>query len=263
MSITGNPERDRMLREAIGKVVGMGKTPSLKLVSRALPEDFALDQIELDAMLAAMNQPSPDEPPPMIEADPVKRDADGHPLIPVNLVARPKSLEKIDPPHANEPAQPHDDTANSTGEPEIGEREARAILDHSNRRLSKARSAMVVAAETLKTYRADVSSAIYQWQLLFLPQQQTFESLIRDTIAANQQYKQDVKDGKIAPPPRQGRGRSYIDQTNGHGGTASDFARRSQLQTAGTEGKPVYKGYRRQSLPSQFQGRQIRPPVKA
>jgi hypothetical protein len=89
---TGNPERDRLLLAAIKQVIAAKKTPSLKLVARALPEDFELDQEELDGALQ------------------------------FNFGPLPKSLENIEPPQANEPAQPHDPPAEPAPIPEMAAR---------------------------------------------------------------------------------------------------------------------------------------------
>lgn len=234
MYSTGNVERDRLLTEAINKVIAAGKTASMKLVARQLPGDFALDADELDSMLADI---APQDKPPL----------EG---------SAPETLEKIASPDAIKEGQSPIDAAEVAPQVEIGEREARAIHDSAQLRLKKARDEMVVAQETLKNLRGDLASAIFYWQQLCRPQQQTFSDLIRDQIAANQKLKQDIKDGKVAPPPRGGKGRSYIDQTNGHFGDGNDFARRSNQTTAATSGHQVHKGFRRNGV-SQKEAAQI------
>lgn len=64
--------------------------------------------------------------------------------------------------------------------------------------------------------RAAVAAAVTNWQAAFPII--TRDTLVRQDIARQQQYRQDVKDGKIAPHPPSPRGPSAIDQFNGLGG---------------------------------------------
>jgi hypothetical protein len=228
MYTTGNPDRDRLLRAAVQKVLDAGKTPTLKFVTGNLPGDFQLDQEELDGML-----PNPDAPPNEITLEAAQ------PAIPETAV----SVTAVE---AAQPEPPSGTAVETTQASEINEQQARTILDAANKRLSNARSAMVIAQETLKYKRGDLATAIYGWQQIGQPQQQSFENLIRDEIRKNQEYKQAVAEGRAPPPVRRGpRGRSFIDQTNGFYGNGNDFARRTNLATAGTAGQPVSKGYKR------------------
>jgi hypothetical protein len=218
MYSTGNIERDKLLTEAINKIIAAGKTASLKLVTRILPDDFGLDQDELDNMLA----------------DIAPQDA-----APLEIIGESLPIHEVAP------------------AVEIGKREAWAILDGASARLRRAQAAMVLAQETLKLKRGDLAQAIYQWQLMEpKPKEQSFSDLIRDQIAANQKYKMDVYEGKVAPPPRRGKGKSYIDQTNGLGGDAGDFVRRTNQAGAGLGGAQVFKGFRRNGV-SQKEAAQI------
>lgn len=257
---TGNAERDKRLRRAIGEVTMAHEQPTLEAVAKNLPQDFALDAEELTGMLAEMgviktgsDDGPPEPPPPVAHAQMIAETPTGEPL------AAPETLNKIGVPDRPEGEQPHDPPANSTPEAKITEGQARAMVNAANARLSRARERMVTAQNALKARRADLSAEIREWQLLFKPLQQSREDLVRQHIAANQQYKQDVKDGKV-PPPRQGgpRGRSYIDRTSGRGGNANDFARRYQGEHAGLGGAPVHKGARRNAYPSQYQGRTVK-----
>jgi hypothetical protein len=253
---TGNPERDALLLDAIQRVMKVGKTPVLKFVARLLPNDFSVDQEELDGMLADMqDQDEPPEPPPQVErvaprALMIAETPDGHPLGDVPQVA------EDEPPQVETAPEP----------PTLPEAQARAVYDHAHKRLDRAQAAMAIAQETLKQLRGGLAAEISSWQILFKPAVQTREQLQRDTIAANQQYKQDVKDGKVAPPVRgpSGKGRSYIDRASGRGGEGNDFARRYQGTSASLNGAKVFKGGRRDGIPSQYQNQRITPPgVKA
>jgi hypothetical protein len=255
---TGNPERDALLLDAIRRVIAVGKTPVLKFVARLLPNDFSADQEELDGMLADMqDQDKPPEPPPQVErvaprALMITETPDGHPLGELPQVAE------------DEP--PQVEAADDTVETTLTERQARAVFDQAHKRLDRAQAAMAIAQETLKQLRGGLAAEIASWQLLFKPQVQTREQLQRETIAANQAYKQAVKDGTVAPPVRgpSGRGRSYIDRASGRGGDGSDFARRYQGTSSSLGGAKVYKGARRDGLPSQYQNQRTTPPgVKA
>ena len=229
MFSTGNIDRDKLLIAAMKQVVASGKTATVELVSRALPGDFQLDAEELDGMLADIAPP--DKQPPLIEA------AQPEPVVATDTTAG--QSERRDGPRLPEPVE-------TTPAPEIGEREARAILDAANKRLSVSRGEMVIAQEKLKQLRGDLATAIFGWQQIGQPQQRTFENLIRDEIRKNQQFKMDVATGKIPPPQRGGpRGRSYIDQSRGYRGDANDFARRSVQETAGLGGQRLVKGHNR------------------
>ena len=262
---TGNAERDKRLRRGIGEVMMVHEHPSLEAVSKNLPQDFALDAEELTGMLGELgiikieveDHPHPAHEAPHI-AQMIEETPSGEPL------AAPETLEKIALPDRAEGGEPHDPPATSTPEAKITEGQARAMVDAANARLGRARETMLTAQNTLKAWRADLSAEILGWQTLFKPLQQSREDLVRQHIAANQQYKQDVKDGKAPPPVRGGpRGRSYIDQTSGRGGNANDFARRYQGEHAGLGGAAVHKGARRNAFPSQYQGRQVKVPSDA
>jgi hypothetical protein len=247
---TGNPERDALLLDAIQRVMKVGKSPVLKFVARLLPEDFSVDQDELDGMLSNMQeQDTPPEPPQVERVAPralmIAETPDGHPLG--------------DTPEVAEEVAPEVEAAD---EPMLPERQARAVLEHSQKRLDRAQAAMAVAQETLKQLRGGLASQIYAWQLLFKPVAQTREQLQRDTIAANQKLKQDIKDGLVPPPVRgpSGKGRSYIDQTSGRGGDANAFVRNYQGTSPSLNGAKVYKGARRDGLPSQYQHQRIKLP---
>lgn len=123
----------------------------------------------------------------------------------------------------------------------------------------------MLAQRTLKARQGDLATEIHFWQLLFKPLQQSREDLVREHIKANQQHKQDVKDGKAQLRPQRGRGRSYIDRMSGRGGDANDFVRRYEGVHTGLDGAPVSvsKGARRNAYPSQYQGRSVKLPSQA
>ena len=262
---TGNHERDKRLRRAIGECTMVHEQPTLEAVAKNLPQDFALDAEELTGMLAEMgiiktgSDDGPPEPPPQVErmaphTQMIEETPTGEKL------PAPETLDKIGVLDRAEGGRPHDPPAGSTVEAKITEGQARHAVDVANARLSAARETMLTAQNRLKARRADLSAEILGWQTLFKPLQQSREDLVRETIRANQEYKQAIKDGKIAPPPPRTRGRSYIDQTSGRGGNASDFARRYQGEHAGLGGAAVHKGGRRNAYPSQYQGRQVKLP---
>jgi hypothetical protein len=262
---TGNAERDKRLRRAIGEVMTVQEQPTLEAVAKNLPQDFAVDADELNGMLTEMgiiktgSDDGPPEPPPQIAHAPmIAETPTGEKLPP------PETLNKIALPDRAGGEQPHDPPVTSTPEAKISEGQARAMVTAANARLSRAREAMLTAQNRLKARRADLSAEVREWQLLFKPMQQSREDLVRQHIAANQQYKQDVADGKIAPPRQAGpRGRSYIDRTSGRGGNANDFARRYQGEHASLGGAAVHKGARRNAYPSQYQGRTVKQPSDA
>jgi hypothetical protein len=249
---TGNLERDALLQDAIRRVVAVGKTPVLKFVARLLPNDFAVDQDELDGMLVEMNggqDQAPEPPPPQVRPLMIDKTPDGQ-----HTLGTAPQVAEDEPPQV----EAADDTVETT----LTEQQARAVFDQAHKRLDRAQSAMAVAQETLKQLRGGLAAEIASWQLLFKPQVQTREQLQRETIAANQAYKQAVKDGTVAPPVRgpSGKGRSYIDRASGRGGDGSDFARRYQGTSSSLGGAKVYKGARRDGLPSQFQNQRTTPP---
>ncbi|HVA17450.1 MAG TPA: hypothetical protein VMV59_07020 [Candidatus Dormibacteraeota bacterium] len=194
---TGNSERDTMLRAAIAKVIGRAQTPSMKLVTRALPGDFFLDSEEYLGTLQALGvievehapapAPEPVEPPPQARPTDIMRDTpDGRPLA----AAPPETLDKIGSLRASESEQPDDDTANTTPHPKISEGQARAMADTANRRLDLARANFAIGQGKLKSLRADLATRIYEWQLLGRPIAMTREALMRSHIASEQATKQ-------------------------------------------------------------------------
>jgi hypothetical protein len=253
---TGNAERDKRLRRSIGEVMMAHEQPTLEAVAKNLPQDFAVDAEELSGMLGEMGvikTGSDDAPPPQVaHAQMIEQTPTGEKLPP------PETLEKIALPDRPEGEQPHDPPAASTPEAKISEGQARAMVTAANARLTRARERMVTAQNVLKARRADLSAEILGWQTLCKPMQQSREDLVRQHIAANQQYKQDVADGKIAPPTPRTRGRSFIDRTSGRGGNANDFARRYSGEHASLGGAAVHKGARRNAYPSQYQGRTVK-----
>lgn len=257
---TGNAERDKRLRRAIGEVTMVHEQPTLEAVGKNLPPDFSADEDELTAMLTDMgiiktaSDDGPPEPPPQVP----HTTGWSRGKLPA-----PETLEKIAVPDRPESGEPHDPAPASTLQPEITEGQARHAVNAANARLTSARETMVTAQITLKGRRADLSAEILGWQQLFKPLQQTRDQLVQQHIQANQKLKQDIKDGIVPPPARRQRGKSYIDQTNGRGGNADDFARRYTGEHSGLGGAPVSKGNRRNAFPSQYQNRQVKPPSEA
>lgn len=264
-SPTGNPTRDRICEQQIKLLLSMGEDPTFENVTKQLAAypDFDYDPQEHERMLVAMGLVEAEpEAPPQVVPEVAAPSALSLYVAPLAKDTPPKSLEKIEPPREAEPAAPSNSPADATPRPDPRAAfEARAALDACNRRLDKLRSDLVVAKGKLKEHRADLAQAIFYYQQLGTPQQMTREQLVRDTIAANQKYKQDVKDGKVPPPRRPGaKGKSYIDQINGHYGDANSFVHGNMQESASTQGKPIYKGYRRQAFGANLKGRQVRVP---
>jgi hypothetical protein len=224
--------------------------PTLDAVSKNLPQDFSLDAEELTSMLTDMGviktgSDDGDEPPPQVER-----------------VAPHAQMQQVER-EIDRGERDADTGKRIAPEAKITEGQARHFVDVANERLSKARETMVTVQNTLKARRADLSAEILGWQQLFRPLQQTREQLMREHLAANLQHKMDVKAGKIAPPRRAGKGKSYIDQTSGRGGDANDFARRYTGEHSGLGGAPVSKGAHRNAYPSQYQNRRVKLPSEA
>ena len=93
---TGNIERDKMLRRAIGECVALREAPVIGLVIDKLPADFDLLAEELADALTEMK-------------------------------LAPESLKKIEAPRAPEPPPPHIETAHLTPEANIGREQAQRL----------------------------------------------------------------------------------------------------------------------------------------
>lgn len=164
---TGSDDRDSYLKRAIAEAVACGEQTTLANIAEHLPADFDLDQAELDGMLADS----------LLIGPAARQD--------LKLAPPPKSLEKIGLPDAAETEQTHHDTAGAAVEPDtereylvdpripaavvapkIREAEARRLLDEANQRLGVAREKLVNAQAILRSKRADLGTAIYQWQML-------------------------------------------------------------------------------------------------
>lgn len=81
MFSTGNPERDKRLKRAIAECLTVREHPTFGLVAEKLPQNFELDEDELNGMLVELKVIAP-EPP------------------------SPEALEKIALPHAGEDEPP-------------------------------------------------------------------------------------------------------------------------------------------------------------
>jgi hypothetical protein len=99
--------------------------------------------------------------------------------------------------------------------------------------------------------RAAMATAIGEWNGQGGGYSQ--EMLVRDHIAANQQHKKDVKDGKVAPRQRRHVADSYFDRAGAWGrGDANSFVRRSH-----NPGQP-WRGGNRGAFPASM----VNAPVK-
>ena len=96
--------------------------------------------------------------------------------------------------------------------------------------LQEARKQVQQAHAAVKHARSLVSRALVAFNAEFPPI--TRETLMRETIAAEQQHKKDVKAGLVAPQRQSPIANSAIDRTAAysHGGNADDFAR-GQMRT--------------------------------
>ena len=130
---TGNDERDKMLRRAIGECIALREEPVIGLVIEKLPADFDLLPEELADALAEMK-------------------------------LAPESLKKIEAPRAPEPEPPHIDTADSTPEAKISREQAQHLMEVAHVRLDNARIAVKIAQQDLGNTKGKLATAIIAWQ---------------------------------------------------------------------------------------------------
>jgi len=175
MSITGNQERDNLLRAATDKVIGLGKTPSLKLVARQLPEDFDLLDTELSAMLLTLRMDGE-------AAGPETQENFG-------ALGEAEADTADIPPAVDAPGA------------KITHDQARAAVEAAHKRLAMARVAVITARQRLDDTKVKLSRCITAWQSSSdegtAEQRQQRE--IRNHLAAEAARKQALKDAGVQP----------------------------------------------------------------
>jgi hypothetical protein len=171
MSVTGNPARDLMLRQAI-EAYGT----DLDALKAALPGDFGTDQDEVDAMVAAIS---------VVEGQHVET------VETVEMLTPSKSLENIEPPHANGAARPHHearpDAPQPETEPSLTLVEAQAALAVWQTKAQAARIELRNRDMAQRTARGKLADAINYF--LRGNVTMTREQLQREHIASEQQRK--------------------------------------------------------------------------
>jgi len=222
MSITGNPERDALLKDAILKLrTEKGFEPSLRMVQSALPPDFDLDGKELGDMRAAM-----------------KRGATGA----MAAVEAPDTMsEQIEPaPVATAPVEPialgadHDPHPVATDQDaDLTHAEAAAALRDWERRLHAARQSIGELTHARSIARAELVKATH----FFLTGNTAYsrEQLQRDHIASEQARKNELAAQRGQVPP--GMPSAYDLGRAGHGSNAN---RRYYPVRRGLDGQRAY-----------------------
>lgn len=225
---TGNPVRDKRIKRVLAELKVLREEPTLANVAAALPPDFDLDQAELDGFLPPVEPAAP---------TPIPAEHAGKLLIetlPTGAAipqAPPKSLEKIEAPHAAAAEPPHEATANEAPAREITAAEARHIHDMAKRDLDATRERLLVAQHSLKERRGELANAITVWQRLDDPVTVSMEQQARRFIADSQAVARARKAGKLPPKPTNRPGKSYVDKAAFYsgGGDANDYARGRHL----------------------------------
>jgi hypothetical protein len=228
--ITGNAMRSQAILSIVQETIAEG---SCDLAAVSLKTDrfgSSFGDIGTDEFAAAveMLKPITGEPQPPITGEPT----------PVNGT--------IAPPTKGEPQQQEPRLAQPGGHVAMTRDEANAHLKSLQEALHTARQERMRCADAVRAARSALWTATGLWN--GAGGGYSRESLMRDTIAANQQFKQDVKDGKV--PPRQSRqvANSYFDRVGSYGrGDATSFVRRSH-----TPGQP-WRGGNRGAFPASMQ----------
>ena len=168
---TGNKNRDALLQRVITTLLKERTPISFDSVAAVLPNDFDLDLEELAGMLEAFAVPlsalaEPDRPREVsFEDEP--RDPIPHDLVSGRAIKPPasKSLNNIEPPHANAPAPSGDSAANSTPQPKkITHAEALAAVNAAQNEIAEARIVVRQRVAELQDARGRALTAIIAWQ---------------------------------------------------------------------------------------------------
>ncbi len=126
---TGNDERDKMLRRAIGECVALREAPVIGLVLDKLPADFDLLPEELDEALREMKLAAPAEPP--------------------QTAPEPTPVPEPTP---------------APAEANISREQAQRLVEAAHVRLDTGRVAVRVAQEKLRETKGKLALAITAWQ---------------------------------------------------------------------------------------------------
>ncbi len=244
---TGNAERDKRLRRAIGELIACHEEVTFEAVAAHLPKDFELEEIEFSSMLADMAQgedepTEPPPPPPQVErvaprALMIDKSPHGAPLP-------PETQENFESPREAEDEPPQIDTAEATPQPEIrltAQEANRAVLDAQNR-LGESRIQINLARDKTKRARAKLAAAITAWQEGAPPYTQ--EQLVRDHLRSEQEKRRQRIEGGI-PPEYKPVGKSALDRAAAYSRDHTpEGAVRSRMQI----------GARRGAFPKSMQG---------
>lgn len=231
---TGNPERDSLLQDAIAKVIGQGKTPSLKLVARQLPGDFALGQDELDGMVLSRTEPVRDSLPQVSRTEP----RSGQPalMIPDNpeghALAAPDIAQDFADPDEPEAEQPADEAPEAS----ITQGQARVACEMAHKRLSTAQVAVITARQRVADTKSALAVAINAWATAGdgsgLTQEQRQQREIRAHLAGEQARRAGLKAAGLPP-------------------------QRMQPNKILAPGQAHFRGNSRGAFPKSYQGRNV------
>jgi len=187
-SITGNAARDAMIVTAVNIARNGDGVTTLPAIQIMLPGNFDLDEVELKNVIAAMDAPEQVDTSGVVETPPAP--------IP-------------DEPQPEPPTMTHE--------------EAQARIAALNEKLARLRAELERLSRCQRKARTDLAAAV---QAFVTGQQpRTFDALVREELAANQQHRADVKAGLVPPRQYNQRGKSYIDRMSSRGGSAEDHIR--------------------------------------
>lgn len=164
---TGNPERDRILRRAIGEVLAVREQPTLETVADHLPNDqgpFALGADELAGMLADMR---PQEPAKSHKPVAPIGSATGKVNDDVLARVKPVPPAKVVPVGTTPAKVVSTDTTQAEPEaPEakITREQSQHLMDLAHVRLDNARIAVKVKQQELSDSKRTLADAIMAWQ---------------------------------------------------------------------------------------------------
>jgi hypothetical protein len=216
-NLTQNPIRSQAILQIVQEAIANGEPLTLEHVApKALQFGTSftpLAQDEFDAAVTMLQQP---------ESAPVRVG---------NVIMDPEAAQR----HAEpDPREENRDEAN-------------ARLAKLRDELHLARQERMKADDAIQSARGELANAMAAWS--HTGAGYTREQLVRDTIRANQQYKLDVKEGRIPPPQsRRGVANSYFDRLGAYGrGDATTYARRSH-----NPGQP-WRGGNRGGMPASMQ----------
>jgi hypothetical protein len=238
---TGNVERDKRLRRAIGEIIACNEDLTIEAIAAHLPKDFELETAEAEGMAADMGHLETQPEPPVERVNPralmIEKTPHGAPLP-------PETLENFEAPREAEDEPSHINTANATPVLEIGMtgQEANNAILAAQNRLGEARIKINVARDSTARARAALASAITIWQTGLPPY--THENLIRDHLRSEQAKRKARIEGGV-PPEYKPVGKSALDRAAAYSRDHTpEGAVRSRMQI----------GARRGAFPKSMQG---------